>query len=274
MRKDFAKVVVERPRSKYISKGEKKRDKRIFADVYDVPPGGKEGIRRPHRRNRFEFNDHVQPLRRYIESQVGRPWNDVYSEICKIFPAGGTLQEHIRGHVFDFILIKTWVGEDGKIYSNGRGSPERVGGGDTYVDPHTGIIQKMADDVSRKKHRKRREEELRNSVRAIDENRRLLKENGVWYFVELGNIPDTFTNRPRLSAYRPLHGVSGERVEGGWLVQDRVYHTVYDVWLKRHFDCKDYSSRFNRLDLYGSYTKYAVRKRSLAKKELKLYKLN
>ncbi len=56
----------------------------------------------------FEFADRLGPLRRMLRRQVGRPWNDVYREICAAVKrtslAGQHILEHVRGEVtFDLV---------------------------------------------------------------------------------------------------------------------------------------------------------------------------
>lgn len=75
MREDMAKVIVERPRRR----GDAARKGR--RQDWDQMPSH-EGMRRPHilSGDPKELNEHLGPLRRYLERQVGRPWDKVYSE--------------------------------------------------------------------------------------------------------------------------------------------------------------------------------------------------
>jgi hypothetical protein len=69
-----------------------------------------------------EFDDKLSPVYRWIEAQVGRPWNDVFSEITKKFSTRSLAGRHIVGHVNSYIRME-WhdhthyanfiVGEDG-----------------------------------------------------------------------------------------------------------------------------------------------------------------
>lgn len=75
MREDMARVIVERPRiiPRSCRKGR-------FPDLENLPAC--EGMRRAHRGERKHLNENLAPLRRYLTSQVGRPWAKVYSEIA------------------------------------------------------------------------------------------------------------------------------------------------------------------------------------------------
>src|SRR6202047_4117718 len=98
MRGDMPKVIVERPR-----RGGGRARKGRARPFEELP--GKEGMRRRYvlSGDRKELNENLAPLRRYLERQVGRPWNKVYSEIARQFHADSTVQQHVRGHLRDFV---------------------------------------------------------------------------------------------------------------------------------------------------------------------------
>jgi hypothetical protein len=51
------------------------------------------------------FSDHLGPLERYLRSQVGRPWNKVYSEIAAHIRPSNALQQHILSHLFGYVEL-------------------------------------------------------------------------------------------------------------------------------------------------------------------------
>ena len=51
------------------------------------------------------LNEHLGPLRRYLSSQVGRPWDKVYAEICAHISVDSAVQDHVRDHVFDYVTV-------------------------------------------------------------------------------------------------------------------------------------------------------------------------
>src|SRR5690242_5662034 len=99
MRADMGKVLVERPRlggwrgASRPGKGYVKRLKKSL-DAGDSPPA-REGIKSRYGHNTKFFNEHLGPLRRFLNSNVGRPWDKVYSEICKHVDRGNVVQKHI-----------------------------------------------------------------------------------------------------------------------------------------------------------------------------------
>src|SRR5262245_11066334 len=101
MREDMSHVIVERPR---LGGGRARKGRAVALD--DLPRH--EGMRRPHKRSGDwkTLNENLSPLRRYLEHQVGRPWDKVYSEIARNLRTDSTVQQHVRDHLHDFVAIK------------------------------------------------------------------------------------------------------------------------------------------------------------------------
>ncbi len=76
-----------------------------MADEYDITP-------RPHVYK--EFNDKLGPIYRWLERQVGRPWDEVRSEVSTTFDTRTTAGRHI---VYDHLLNQVSTGPD---YKYGR----------------------------------------------------------------------------------------------------------------------------------------------------------
>lgn len=91
MRPDFHQILTEAPRHKH-PPTPRTRD----------PEATKEPMRAGYR-EKFEFGDRLGPLRRMLRAQVGRPWDDVYREICAWAKgttlAGHHILEHVRAEV-------------------------------------------------------------------------------------------------------------------------------------------------------------------------------
>lgn len=49
------------------------------------------------------FADKLRPVRRWLEAQVGRPWNTVRSEIAKKFDANSLAGRHIIDHIDGYV---------------------------------------------------------------------------------------------------------------------------------------------------------------------------
>lgn len=50
-----------------------------------------------------EFDDRLNPILRWLEAQVGRPWNKVHSEIAEKFDGRTLAGRHVLGHVRGFV---------------------------------------------------------------------------------------------------------------------------------------------------------------------------
>jgi hypothetical protein len=145
MREDMAKVIVERPRIK-----PRNARKGRSGAIDDLPH--REGMRRGHqlRGETKSFNDNLAPLRRYLEAQVGRPWNKVYSEIAAGHHVDSTVQHHLRGHLRDFVDVAPRRGLSGwdRAFRSGLWIQP------LYVDPVNGLLCRT-DRLPEEKSRRR-----------------------------------------------------------------------------------------------------------------------
>lgn len=210
MRKDMFKVIVERPR-----RGAGFRVNRArLAGEDDMPK--RVGMRRFRTLNRTSskwLNENLAPLKRYLMKQVGRPWSKVYSEICENLDASNTVQQHVRDHLQDFIVVKVAIGRDG-AWMNGNDrcswrSGEAPWRQPLYVDPKDGII-KRSDKLWKKlgldatpDWKRRRADERRPDprVRKLDANTELHCIDGVWYEIQFRTIANA---DPSQSTYDKL----------------------------------------------------------------------
>ncbi len=101
MRADMSKVLVLRPRW---GGG---RLRRVRGRAAWAPRGDLDQTyrREPMGRGRGSkfLNENLAPLRRYLLSQAGRPWDDVYSEIAAQVDASNAVKRHILEHLWDMV---------------------------------------------------------------------------------------------------------------------------------------------------------------------------
>ncbi len=134
------KVVVERPRG-----GQGWAKKFLRPDVpFDHLPKY-QGIKRPHRHRKW-FTDLLGPLHRWLRAQLGRPWDDVYSEACAVIKADSVVRAHIRTHLLEFVERNTFM-KDGEVCVLNTGSGlvipvarVRFWRMQLYVHPETGLL--------------------------------------------------------------------------------------------------------------------------------------
>lgn len=135
MRPDMEDVLMDEPRRGGGLGYPRRRRER--GDPERVP--SREGMRRPYRAaEQKSFGDHTQPLHRFLEKNVGRPWDKVWSEICAHADARGIRGYHLRQHVRMYVEECYFPGETGPrsvrgyalrpgwLYVDGRGFLRRV----------------------------------------------------------------------------------------------------------------------------------------------------
>lgn len=197
MRSDFDKVIIERPRrggdgGKSIpSKKYKKNWEKYKYDDYEGSPR-KESISRPYGWERKEFNDHLSPLYRYLHKQVGKKWDDVWSEICKNFPLTSLTADHFRDHVK--MAVATHV-----LMINNK--PHTVDytvfplDNRFYVHPDTGILcfQPKSESWQKRENRVNSQKpvekflDVKNKM-GVDYEAEYHLINGLWYEIKLGRF--------------------------------------------------------------------------------------
>ncbi len=101
MRDDMARVILGRPRTLC-----RVPDKRHRTQLEGLP--GKQGLRRFQAEHRGEkwFSVHIAPLRRFLDKQVGLPWNKVYAEVGACLRPGHVVQQHVRALLEDFVVLQ------------------------------------------------------------------------------------------------------------------------------------------------------------------------
>jgi hypothetical protein len=242
MRKDMSKVIVERPRLGRAAAGKKPGRTRALVDD-DGEPIRAKGAREPKGRAQKtkHLNETLNPLKRYLASNVGRPWNKVYSEISQHLKPTSTVQQHVRDHLDDFVAAKTRM-QAGQVMAAlrfGGERPVRETSTLYYVHPRTGLLRENENRVKRgqlaRQARAHAEAELAARMRVIDDKTQLHLFDGAWWEVKLAKIP------------------------AGALYSDVVRRAKL--------------SRMSAEKLYGRPGVYARDKRQLSKAEIKRFRL-
>jgi hypothetical protein len=195
----MGKVLVERPRVRHSDcgrrKGYRKRAAKALADG-----GGptREGMKARTPRSKM-FNEHLSPLRRFLDANVGRPWDKVYAEIAEHVDRGNMIQKHLLTHLFEYVVTQT-IEIDGEPHdARPRRSFFAAGGGSLrtshsrhswYVCPRSGLLRKpryVPWDWRTKPAAPRR---VRVSDTAV-----CLELDGRWELVSLVPLKDPLTDR-------------------------------------------------------------------------------
>jgi hypothetical protein len=227
----MAKVIVERPRlggGVNKPKGYRRRLQRLAID--DLPR--REGIRLCWGAHRKYFNEHLGPLRRYLNSQVGRPWNLVFSEICRHISRNSVVQDHLRDHVLDYVQVHVIEIDGVPCYGAGYryGTPLRSRWGTRFfVCPRTRLLKRLP-----LVRRPRRRRTAPHDVVRVSDELLYRKIDGVWYEVRTA----------------PMNAAA---------------HGQWDVVLKKLVFLGEWEQAWRT---YGAYV-YGVSKRQLNKREIR-----
>lgn len=199
MRKDMSKVVTERPRHGHYLPSRKTRLRIRRYDPnkdYDDLPKRVSGSRNKHllhaqaKLNRsYErvkyFSDLIGPLQRFLRSNVGRPWDEVFSEMKQTLDSRKVTGNHIFEHVEMEVELHPLIGKDGRIYESYphyRGSRLLSG---LYVDPRTGLLcwaERIKEPVP-----KNEPPEVTHIL--LGKTCGYFKLEGIWHFVEFIKVP-------------------------------------------------------------------------------------
>jgi len=123
MRPDMVKVIVERERTGHIRDYHLARHRKKFN-----PKDLEEAVTHESMRKRHVWdwgdpkalNENLSPLRGFLRSRVGKPWNKVYSELNEFVNPKSAVQMHIRQHIDGYVEMHAKKDEYGNYY---RDSP-------------------------------------------------------------------------------------------------------------------------------------------------------
>jgi hypothetical protein len=204
MRADMYKVIVERPR-----RGGGDRYYRPLPNDDDAP--ARESVRARHKQRKW-LNENLRPLERYLASQVGRPWDKVYSEICAGIDRRNTVQQHIHQHLEDFVAVKVTI-IDGELRANRRWRVlvplSSSWSARYYVHPENGLllVNRLRMETLKQQRKQRqdgyasRHGGIREGLLVIDSTNQLHRIEGVWYRIEVAPLSSSATlNEVRIDA--------------------------------------------------------------------------
>lgn len=188
MRPDMHKVIVERPRG---NKGPYKQNRRANLPAELLPKF--EGIKRAHRDRKWQ-RDLLGPLQRWLRAQVGRPWNDVFSDACKVVHPHNYVRAHVKTHLLQYVERNAFM-HGGQVCVNARWPAEirRVteqltGLMSFYVHPETGLLQEVKRS-SNKELRTAQGVEKERTLRWLRNRVTLNQIHGLWFECHYQIVP-------------------------------------------------------------------------------------
>ena len=155
MRTDLDKVLTEQPRRGSGSCNLKTRVHfkdydEAREDRYSLPKTGKMlmGNRDlgPHDESK-DFTDKLGPLKRWLDAQVGRNWDQVYSAIKQAFPNTNKQNHHLLDtHLMGYVNRNAIVEKSRKgrrvYFIDGDAGKRELWADDIYVDPETHVLMR------------------------------------------------------------------------------------------------------------------------------------
>ena len=102
----LSEITIERPRSGMRCslrkmKGVKKQLDKLTKEATE------DGLLSPYlikpREKSKWFSDHLGPLRRFLRSHIGQPWDTVYSKLCRRLDRRTMVGQHVLSHVWDYV---------------------------------------------------------------------------------------------------------------------------------------------------------------------------
>jgi hypothetical protein len=209
MRTDMAKVIVERPRVGSRLPSRKKGYRKFLQKtaVENLP------TREPllgHWRGKGRWlNEHLGPMRRFLRSNVGRPWNKVHQELCEHVSFDNPVQSHVLSHVFDFVQQHVEV-RDRQVFSLQRcywRGGRALTPGTMYICPATGLLKLVRAGAPNPPPQRAGLGKLIQYHRRDDQ----------WWELKMQPLTKSAVVVRRHAAWRPRPGVAG----------------TWDVWLER-----------------------------------------
>ncbi len=154
-----------------------------------------DGLLSPYRiksRNKYKtkfLSDHLGPLRRFLRSKVGQPWNQIYSSLCQRLDSNTVTGQHVLHHLWDYVERHVELIDGIPYYKSGWGDcgqrPLYSGWRNNfYVHPETGILC-----LAQEKPWKPQQPQPQTDVVILDDFRQYHKINDIWYLITFKAFP-------------------------------------------------------------------------------------
>ena len=245
MRKDMSKKLVDTRRlgNGRNSKNMRYRRERLILEEYEDEEGNiitdiadsnlctkKTGIR-DQSWDRKQFGENLNPLWRYLQSQVNKNWDKVYSDICEHMDrrsaVGGHIFEHLWGYVIPRNRVRIIDNIPYKLCAYKGLSPITYRGSIRewecfYVDPRDNKLKhgvapgESPWDKRARKKREDRQDRLRNIDRNVWMSRH--PETNLWYRLVAINQEYRYEEVEKRDFVRTADGRSFQRDENGALI--------------------------------------------------------
>jgi hypothetical protein len=181
MRTDMHKIVIERERRGSRNKSRKWGKRLSYAQDSDYEEEVtfiSSARRRQYGWDHKGLSDVLRPLRGYLQKNLGRPWDKIYSELRQGLDIRKVTGMHLFDHVKWMVTTNCYVDER-KIIRQFVKDYEVTG---FYVHPTTGLLS-YVPRVSRRQRKKRRLLASAKDEVRVDEKNSYRLLNGQWFWV-------------------------------------------------------------------------------------------
>lgn len=183
MRSDMQKVITERERYGSSARNRKAGKKIRPVDVAEDDDEPKRLSRAQlYGTKEKSFSDVLNPLRRFLRKNVGRPWNKVYSEICEHLDDRSIMGRHLFDHLSWEVDLHPTFDEHGKLCDQPGVVSIRFQD-KFYVHPRTGLLC-FAPKLSRRERQRERDAQREVTYIRISDTASLIKIGGIWHHAE------------------------------------------------------------------------------------------
>jgi len=202
MRQDFNRILTEDPRRGSRSRFSQVRRSKLNATFDEEFSGGKESMmtqrRNQKKQNRKSFGDLLSPLEGWVKKQVGKKWDDVYSEVCELFDRRSRIKDHVHQHLLNDYVERNTAVVDGKVcifnaYDGYKPVEENhYRRREYYVHPVTGILcstYKQNEPGTQAKLDEAAKAKKDAIFRIHDKDTHLYFVDGLWYEYRLNDLP-------------------------------------------------------------------------------------
>ncbi|KAF3888063.1 MULTISPECIES: hypothetical protein [Nostocales] len=183
-------IVIERPRhGMRISLRKCTGYKKTLQKITDE--AGEDGLLSPYlikpRHRTKSFSDHLGPLYRWLRSKVGKPWNEVYGELCLHLDITTLSGQHILFHVWGFVERDVIIIDGIPYKKSNQSQPLGKYSGYRwrqylYVHPDTGLLC-LVEPIPNTPTKKP------DDVVVVNNYHQYRKINDIWYLVVFADFP-------------------------------------------------------------------------------------
>ena len=136
MLKDVKKGILERPKANRAGESNTPREKAMI--VGDAGERINDSANHTRQKGQKLRNTRFNVLERFLIRNIGKPWDDVFAEICKNSDPRTLGGSEARERIKSIVTTDCWI-QGNQILAHGwRGNAEAVKG--LYVHPKTGLL--------------------------------------------------------------------------------------------------------------------------------------